>query len=108
MAKQIKYATDTIVTRGDKLTGLDADNNYKTKNFDVGTLSDFIQEDIDGLYKVGTYVVDKATGIRNTEVLKAGNTIYGRGSFLNGDYIIADVLIDNPTTDAHLKPIFRG
>lgn len=47
-----------------------------------------------GLFKIGDYMVDRRGG--NNGTIKTGNIIYGVGSFLPSEYIIAIALIDDP------------
>lgn len=51
--------------------------------------------------RVGGYLVDNR-GVRSTTI-KAGNIIYGKGIFFDGEYIIAEALVDNPSDNSHFK-----
>ncbi len=58
-----------------------------------------------GLFKIGDYMVDRRGGINTT--IKAGNILYGKGSLLPGEFIIAESKQDEPTDYSHLTPFVR-
>jgi hypothetical protein len=64
MAKISTYSTDALISTDDKLIGTDAENSNATKNFLVGDLLDFINENLTNIgvpYVGATQNVDLGT-----------------------------------------------
>lgn len=112
MAKQNKYATDDNISENDKLTGFDADDSGRTKNYKVGTLVEFVKGQVETVQVTISgrkFILQKhPSNTTNLTTLEVNDVIIGFEP--SGSYIMAQYLGGNNTEffNASVYNIFNG
>tara|TARA_R110002153_G_scaffold18092_1_gene63473 strand:- start:2093 stop:2566 length:474 start_codon:yes stop_codon:yes gene_type:complete len=88
MARISTYALDTSISRNDLLVGTDAEDSNITKNFSVGALTDFAEEEILSSTTVLTPFLITATPGTTSTYSGAGSMIYATWSGGSGTHTL--------------------